>query len=147
MKPTPQMLHDWYRLNALDVRSAPEWERRWLNYIAQGYSLDDLAVVVKYLKREIKQGRRNSGALLLRNLLDLGPDSTFLRLDEDLALARAAYPSVPVRPPVTIPKTQPPATQAQLSDWARQLRELRESREKLAASMRPDIDDPRTTNH
>jgi hypothetical protein len=133
------MLHDWYRLNALDVRSAPEWERRWLSYIAQGYTLDDLAVLVRYLKREIKQGRRNAGALLLRNLLDLGPDSTFLRLDEDLALARAAYPAAPVRPPVTIPKAAAPqATQAQLSDWARQ---MREGRERIARGMRPDLGD------
>jgi hypothetical protein len=140
---TPQMLHDWYRMNALDVRPAPEWERRWVNYLTQGYTMDDLAVLVKYLKREIKHERRNAGALLLRNLLEWGPDNRFLRLDEDLALAKAAYPAAPVRLPVTIPKAQPPATQAQLASFAAR---LRERAAKIGVAMRPDHE-PRTTNH
>lgn len=134
---TPQLLHDWYRLNALDVRSAPEWERRWVAFMDQGYTLDDLAVLVKYLKREIKHERRNSGALLLRNLLEWGPDNRFLRLDEDLALARAAYPPAPtVRPPLSPPKPEAPmASQAQLSDFANRLRKQAEA---LRLNMRPD---------
>lgn len=135
-KLTPQTLHDWYRMNVLDVRSAPEWERRWMQYIAQGYTLEDLALLVKYLRREIKHERRNQGALLLRNLLDLGPDYTFLRLDEDLALAKAAFHAVPVKRPVTIPKAPPPATQAQLADFARR---LREQAAQIGVAMRPDI--------
>ncbi len=122
---TPQALHDWYRLHVLDVRSAPEWERRWFMFLKQGYTAEDLKLLIYYLRREIKHGRRNDGALLLRNLLDLGPDNTFLRLDEDLALARAKYQPRPA-PPAVAPAPQAPrpvASQQQLDVWARTLRD------------------------
>jgi hypothetical protein len=108
-------------MNVMDLRSAPEWERRWVRFIDLGYTLDDLTLLVKYLRREIKAERRNPGCLKLSNLLDWGADVRFLRLDEDLAMARAAYPSAP--PPRLPPRSKPVVTQpdSTLHEWAAKL--------------------------
>lgn len=118
-------LHGWYRSNVLDVRETPEWQRRWLAFLKQGYRLADLQLVVRYLQREIRASRRNQGAILLRNLLEWGPDAQFLRFDEDLALAKAW------RGPMRAQRAEDGgrmaegrsrAPQAQLDEWAAKLR-------------------------
>lgn len=119
-------LHGWYRSNVLDVRETPEWQRRWLAYLQQGYTLEDLQLVVKYLQREIRASRRNQGAILLRNLLEWGPDGQFLRFDEDLALAKAwRGPGRRVEDRERRAEDRAPrrAPQAQLDEYARRLRE------------------------
>lgn len=58
-------------------------ERMWCDLLRQGYTLNQLAQVVKYLQKEIREGRRNIGALKLSNLLQ--PD----RFEEDYNISKA----------------------------------------------------------
>lgn len=57
-------------------------ERQWYELLHQGFTLAELRRVIAYLQREIREGRRNVGALKLSNLLQ--PD----RFEEDLHIAR-----------------------------------------------------------
>jgi len=53
-------------------------ERQWYELLHQGFTCEELRRVIIYLQREIREGRRNVGALKLSNLLQ--PD----RFEEDL---------------------------------------------------------------
>jgi hypothetical protein len=59
-------------------------ERMWYELLAAGFTQADLQTVITYLQREIRQGRRNVGALKLSNLLQLD------RFEEDLNIRRVA---------------------------------------------------------
>jgi hypothetical protein len=59
-------------------------ERMWYELLAAGFTQADLQTVITYLQREIRQGRRNVGALKLSNLLQLD------RFEEDLNISRVA---------------------------------------------------------
>jgi hypothetical protein len=72
-------------------------ERQWYEWLRAGFGLEDLRWVIGYLQREIRERRRNVGALKLSNLLQ--PD----RFEEDLAISRvrlrpAPKPSPPIQP-------------------------------------------------
>ncbi len=78
-------------------------ERQWYEWLRAGFSLEDLRRVIAYLQREIRQGRRNVGALKLSNLLQ--PD----RFEEDFNIRR-----VRLEPPPPPPRQSPtPLPQAQ----------------------------------
>lgn len=71
-------------------------ERLWYEFFHAGFTLQDLAQVVRYLQKEIRHTRRNVGALKLSNLLQLD------RFDEDLSISRvrlAPLPLAPAKPP------------------------------------------------
>src|SRR6266404_219434 len=72
-------------------------ERQWYELLHQGFTLEEIRRVIVYLQREIREGRRNVGALKLSNLLQ--PD----RFEEDLNISRvqlyAPKPSSPAPPP------------------------------------------------
>src|SRR5258705_1987565 len=87
-------------------------ERQWFEWLRAGFTLDDLRRVVTYLQREIREGRRNVGALKLSNLLR--PD----RFEEDLNIRRVRLEPLPR------PRTQTPAPPAQLSQSERELKRL-----------------------
>jgi hypothetical protein len=82
-------LHAWYQNNVLPQRLTPEVERLWFTFFQQGYNGQQLARVVRYLRGEIAERRRNAGALKLRNLLALDEGGSLTAFDEDLALASA----------------------------------------------------------
>ena len=84
-----QALHEWYRANVLSIPLTPEVERRWLTFFNQGYNGQQLARVVRWLRRQISAGKRNQGSLKLSVLLDWSEDGTLMRFAEDLALAEA----------------------------------------------------------
>ena len=87
--------HQLYcRLTGQSLGLRYDRERQWFELLRAGFSLEDLRRVITYLQGEIRQQRRNVGALKLSNLLQ--PD----RFEEDLNIAR-----VRLRPP---PKPQPP---------------------------------------
>ena len=71
-------------------------QRLWYEFFRAGFSLEDLAQVVRYLQKEIRHTRRNVGALKLSNLLQLD------RFEEDLQISRirlAPLPPPPAKPP------------------------------------------------
>lgn len=57
-------------------------ERLWFELFHSGFDEADVQRVIGYLQREIRQGRRNVGALKLSNLLQLD------RFEEDLNISR-----------------------------------------------------------
>ena len=74
-------------------------ERMWYHLLRQGYNLDHIKQVVKYLQKEIREGRRNIGALKLSNLLQ--PD----RFEEDYNISKAKL-YAPTQKAQPGPKTQ-----------------------------------------
>ena len=91
--------HELYcRLTGQNLRLDYVRERQWYELLHQGFTLEEVRRVIVYLQREIRQGRRNVGALKLSNLLQ--PD----RFEEDLNIRR-----VRLEPPTTRPSTQPSA--------------------------------------
>jgi len=71
-------------------------ERQWYELLRAGFTLEEVRRVIVYLQREIREGRRNVGALKLSNLLQ--PD----RFEEDLNIRRVRLeppaPQSPTRP-------------------------------------------------
>ena len=57
-------------------------ERLWYELFRAGFTEADLQKVIRYLQREIREGRRNVGALKLSNLLQID------RFEEDLNISR-----------------------------------------------------------
>lgn len=93
--------HQLYcQLTGQTVRLGFGRERQWFELLRVGFTLTDLRRVITYLQREIREGRRNVGALKLSNLLQ--PD----RFEEDLNILRiqlkpstASHPTAPPPPP------------------------------------------------
>ena len=103
--------HQLYcQLTGQSLRLGFDRERQWYEWLRAGFTLEDLRRVVAYLQREIRQGRRNVGALKLSNLLQ--PD----RFEEDFHIRR-----VRLEPPAPAPPPSP----APLSEQQRQLGRLR----------------------
>jgi hypothetical protein len=97
-------------------------ERLWYEFLRAGFTLEDLAQVVRYLQKEIRHTRRNVGALKLSNLLQLD------RFEEDLQISRVRLAPPPPPPPATPPlaTTISPAEQEQGRQRAlEQLRDLK----------------------
>ena len=104
------LAHQLYcQLTGQSLRLGFDRERQWYEWLRAGFTLQDLRRVVAYLQREIREGRRNVGALKLSNLLQ--PD----RFEEDLNIRR-----VRLEPP------PPPRSQAaaKLSEPEREIRRL-----------------------
>lgn len=119
-----QELHQTYgQLTGQNLSLRFDRERLWYEFLRAGFTKADLTQVVVYLQKEIRQTRRNVGALKLSNLLQLD------RFEEDLHISRirlrpAAEP--PLRP--TSASTASPAEQAQGRQRAlEQLRRLKET--------------------
>lgn len=77
-------------------------ERLWYELFHAGFTEADLQKVIRYLQREIREGRRNVGALKLSNLLQID------RFEEDLNISRVQlYALKPSRP---VPDASPQLT-------------------------------------
>ena len=95
-----QQAHQLYsQLTGQTLRLAFDRERLWFELLRAGYTLNDLRAVIPYLQREIREHRRNVGALKLSNLLQ--PD----RFEEDLQISR-----VRLRASATTPSPLPPSS-------------------------------------
>jgi hypothetical protein len=102
--------HQLYcQLTGQSLRLGFDRERQWYEWLRAGFTPEDLRRVIGYLQREIREGRRNVGALKLSNLLQ--PD----RFEEDLNIRRVRLQPLP-RPPANTP--------APLSDQDRERRRL-----------------------
>jgi hypothetical protein len=108
-----QQAHALYcRLTGQRVSLRFDRERLWYELFQAGFNEADLQRVIRYLQREIREGRRNVGALKLSNLLQLD------RFEEDLNISRVQLyaPKAPKPPP---PTPAPPLT-AEQTEAARQ---------------------------
>ena len=72
------------RLTGQRVSLRFDRERLWYELLRAGFTPADVQRVIRYLQREIREGRRNVGALKLSNLLQLD------RFEEDLNISRVA---------------------------------------------------------
>jgi len=99
-------------------------ERLWYDFLRAGFTVEDLAQVIRYLQKEIRHSRRNVGALKLSNLLQLD------RFEEDLNISRVRL--VPA-PPAVIHAPPTPAASAAEQTRGRQhaLEQLRQLQDKL----------------
>lgn len=88
-------------------------ERLWYELFKAGFDERDVQRVIRYLQREIRERRRNVGALKLSNLLQ--PD----RFEEDLNISRVQlHPSTP--PNAVSRPAQPTPPHPQDTEAARQ---------------------------
>lgn len=109
-----QQAHALYcRLTGQRVSLRFDRERLWYELFQAGFNEADLQRVIGYLQREIREGRRNVGALKLSNLLQLD------RFEEDLNISRVRL-YVP-RPPTA---SAPPPTLSSQEDQAARQRAL-----------------------
>jgi hypothetical protein len=112
--------HCYCHLTGQSLRLGFDRERQWYEWLRAGFTLEDLRHVIGYLQREIREGRRNVGALKLSNLLQVD------RFEEDLNIRR-----VRLRPPPPPPPPPPPSLSAEERErqrlaWLEQLRQLKE---------------------
>jgi hypothetical protein len=101
-QPEIAQAHSLYQeLTAQKLALRFDRERLWYEWFRCGFELKDLRWVIAYLQREIRERRRNVGALKLSNLLQ--PD----RFEEDLAISRVRLRSVPKPTPSPPPRSSP----------------------------------------
>lgn len=102
-----QQAHALYcRLTGQRVSLRFDRERLWYDLFHAGFNEADLQKVIRYLQREIRQGRRNVGALKLSNLLQID------RFEEDLNISRVQL-HTPKPTPTPPPLGSPPPTPEQ----------------------------------
>jgi hypothetical protein len=113
--------HQLYcQLTGQSLRLSFERERPWYEWLRAGFTPEDLRRVVAYLQREIREGRRNVGALKLSNLLQLD------RFEEDLNIRRVRLspPPRPTQPaPTPLPEPQRELRRIRALEQIRQIRE------------------------
>jgi hypothetical protein len=116
--------HCYGQLTGQNLRLGFDRQRQWYEWLRAGFTLEDLRRVIGYLQREIREGRRNVGALKLSNLLR--PD----RFEEDLNIrqVRLQPPPRPPRPPAPPPPSlSAEERERQRLAWLEQLRQLKET--------------------
>ena len=97
-------------------------ERQWYELLHQGFTLPEIRRVIVYLQREIREGRRNVGALKLSNLLQ--PD----RFEEDLNIRTIRLePPAPDRPPPVTPALPPHQQESLRRQALEQLRQFKQT--------------------
>lgn len=112
--------HLYCGLTGQSLRLGFDRERQWYEWLRAGFTSEDLRRVVAYLQREIREGRRNVGALKLSNLLQ--PD----RFEEDLNIRRVRL-EPPPPPAPQLPQPLPAAEQERRRQTClQQLRSLKD---------------------
>ena len=120
-----QELHQTYcRLTGQNLSLRFDRERLWYEFLRAGFKETDLLQVVAYLQKEIRQTRRNVGALKLSNLLQLD------RFEEDLNISRVRLRPA-ADPPIKTPPVPTTSLAEQVRGQQRALDQLRDLREKL----------------
>ncbi len=110
-----QQAHALYcRLTGQRVSLRFDRERLWYEFFRAGFNEADLQKIIRYLQREIREGRRNVGALKLSNLLQLD------RFEEDLNISRVQL----YAPKPSSPAPKPPAPSSPQEDEAARQRAL-----------------------
>jgi hypothetical protein len=109
------------QLTGQSLRLGFDRERQWYEWLRAGFTLADLRRVIAYLQREIRQGRRNVGALKLSNLLQ--PD----RFEEDLNIRRVRLEPLPRPTAHAPPALAEPQRELKRLQCLEQLRQLKET--------------------
>ena len=121
-----QQVHELYcRLTGQRVSLRFDRERLWYELFQAGFNEDDLQKVIRYLQREIREGRRNVGALKLSNLLQID------RFEEDLNISRVQLYAPKPPKPSSAPSTPPPNLQQAQAGRQRALQLLAKCRAEL----------------
>ena len=120
-----QELHQTYcRLTGQNLSLRFDRERLWYEFLRSGFKKPDLIQVLAYLQKEVRQTRRNVGALKLSNLLQLD------RFEEDLNISRVRLRPL-ADPPIKTPPVPTTSLAEQVRGQQRALDQLRDLREKL----------------
>lgn len=82
-----------------------ERQRAWLSWTKRGWTEDDLKLVIRYLKKGIRENRRNQGALKFSRLISIEPDALD-RFEEDLNEARRVLNVRPPKPALVLKEQQ-----------------------------------------
>lgn len=107
-----QQAHALYcRLTGQRVSLRFDRERLWYELFHAGFNEADLQKVIRYLQREIREGRRNVGALKLSNLLQID------RFEEDLNISRVQLDTL--KPSNPVPASASPQLTAEEKEAAR----------------------------
>jgi hypothetical protein len=113
-----QAAHAFYcRLTGQRVSLRFDRERLWYELFQAGFNETDLQRVIRYLQREIREGRRNVGALKLSNLLQLD------RFEEDLNISQVRL-YAPKPPSPAPPRPEPPPNPQQAETARRRALEI-----------------------
>jgi hypothetical protein len=96
-------------------------ERQWYDLLHQGFTVEQVRRVIVYLQREIREGRRNVGALKLSNLLQ--PD----RFEEDLHIRHVRLEPPPRAPASKAPPLSPDEQERRRAQALEHLRELKQT--------------------
>ena len=106
-----QQAHALYcRLTGQRVILRFDRERLWYELFQAGFNEADLQRVIRYLQREIREGRRYVGTLKLSNLLQID------RFEEDLNISQVRlYTPKPSKPPTAPPPPPPSPEQIEAS--------------------------------
>ena len=114
--------HQLYcQLTGQSLRLGFDRERQWYEWLRAGFTLTDLRRVVTYLQREIREGRRNVGALKLSNLLQ--PD----RFEEDLNIRRVRLEPPSAPPAQALPQLSEPERELKRLQCLERLRQMKEN--------------------
>jgi hypothetical protein len=115
-------VHQLYgQLTGQSLRLGFDRERQWFEWLRAGFTPEDLRRVITYLQREIREGRRNVGALKLSNLLQ--PD----RFEEDLNIRRVRLEPLPRPGPLTLPPLPEREREMRRLQGLQQIRQIKES--------------------
>lgn len=115
-------LHQLYcQLTGQTLRLGFDRERLWFEWLRAGFSPQDLRRVVAYLQGEIREGRRNVGALKLSNLLQ--PD----RFEEDLNIRRVRLKPPSGPQPIRAPALSQPERESRRRYCLEQLRAIKDA--------------------
>ncbi len=99
-----QQAHALYcRLTGQRLSLRLDRERLYYELFHAGFEESDLQKVIRYLQREIREGRRNVGALKLSNLLQID------RFEEDLNISRVQLYAPKPAPHAPAPAAPRPA--------------------------------------
>jgi hypothetical protein len=117
-----EALHSWYEQQmGSKLRLDMALERLWFEWFKAGFDEDQFKRVFKYLRGQIKERKRNDGALKLSNLLL--PD----RFGADLALASINGRPIAEKKSIAITAPDPKPTPEQMEEGRRQIAKLKEA--------------------